>query len=159
MFYTIILTLHSLLRWVIVIFGFYAILRSVIGWFTQADWTKKDDRISLAYTILLDIQLVVGIVLFLFASPITTEALRDLNLIGNDQIAEFFTIRHVIVMVIAVAFANIGRMLARRIAFGFGPHRHAATWFAISMIVIFTAIPWPFMPVARPWLTLFGLTF
>jgi hypothetical protein len=158
MFYSAVLSIHSILRWLVVLFGLYAIFRSFIGWMTQSDWTPKDNRISLIYTIILDAQLLVGIILYFFASPLTSTVFGKWNEI-TDPVVKFFSINHIVMMVVAVALAHIGRFLSSRLSYGIGPHKHAATWFSLSFLFILVSIPWPFMPVARPWLTFFGLTF
>jgi hypothetical protein len=151
--YPLLLTLHSLLRWLIVIFGVIAVIRGFAGWLGHKGWTATDDRLGMGFTISLDLQLLVGLVLYLFASPITTGALQNMGAAMGNSVLRFFTIEHVFGMVIAIIIAHVGRALARRAATDTGKHKRTALFFLLSLLIILISIPWPFLPAGagRPW--------
>jgi len=58
-----ILTIHGLLRWLVAIAGLIAIIKFAYGWLSKADYTPLDKRIMSIFTILLDINLLLGLIL------------------------------------------------------------------------------------------------
>jgi hypothetical protein len=55
-------------------------------------------------------------------------------------------------MVVAVAFAHVGRVRVRRATADVARFRAAAVFYTVSLLAILIAIPWPFRAVGRPWL-------
>ena len=58
-----ILTIHGLMRWLVAIAGLIAIIKFAYGWLSKADYTPVDKRIMSIFTILLDINLLLGLIL------------------------------------------------------------------------------------------------
>jgi hypothetical protein len=154
--YPFLLTLHSILRWVVVILGVIAIIRGFAGWLGRKDWAATDDKLGLAFTISLDLQLLIGLVLYFFASPITMGALQDMAAAMGNSVLRFFTVEHVFGMVIAIIVAHVGRALARRATTDAGKHKRAALFYLVSLLIVLVSIPWPFLPAGsgRPWFRL-----
>ena len=61
--YPLILTLHSWMRWVVVIVGVIAIVKFLIGWLGKKDWAALDARLASIFPITIDIQLLLGLLL------------------------------------------------------------------------------------------------
>lgn len=149
MFYTIILALHSILRWLVLIAAVAAVVRAGQGWLGKRPWAKLDDRLGLIYTSLLDTQLLVGLILYIFLSPLTQAAFADLGAAMREPTLMFFAIEHIFTMVVAVVLAHVGRALSRRAAEG-AKHARAALWYTLSLLAMLVAIPWPFLAYGRP---------
>jgi uncharacterized membrane protein YeaQ/YmgE (transglycosylase-associated protein family) len=157
--HTFLLTLHNVTRWLVIIFALIAIVRAFSGWFANKDWTGSDNRSGLIYTIVLDIQLLLGIILFIYPGIYTQMMLADPGAAMGNHLVRFYAIEHTTVMLLAVILAHVGRSLSKRAPAAVAKHRRAAVWFSISLLAILTAVPWPFMAsIGRPWLRLFGLT-
>ena len=75
--YAFILAVHNILRWVILILMILALVRAFWGWFGKRDWTSTDGRVGTFYSVALDIQLLVGLILYFVLSPITRIAFSD----------------------------------------------------------------------------------
>ena len=88
----IILTIHSLNRWLIVIVAAIAAIKFLVGWLRKSDYEPLDQRLMMLYTTLLDIQLLMGIILLL-----SGELVR-------------YRIEHAIPMVIAIVLAHLSRL-------------------------------------------------
>jgi len=58
-----ILTIHGLMRWLVAIAGLIAIIKFAYGWLSKADYTPLDKRIMSIFTILLDINVLLGLIL------------------------------------------------------------------------------------------------
>ncbi len=139
------LILHSILRWVVLIAGVIAVIKALLGWRGGRPWTAGDDRIGMIYTNSLDVQLLLGLLLFFVLSPITRAALSSMGSAMQNDVTRFFLVEHVPLMLIAIVFAHIGRSRARKASEDSGKHRLSFIFYAISIVLILLAIPWPFM--------------
>ena len=146
--YNLILILHNLLRWLILIFGALAVIRAFYGWFGKKEWAQIDDRLGLAFTVGMDIQLLLGLLLYFVFSPITRRAFQDFGAAMADSDLRYFAVEHILVMLIAVVMVHIGRALWRRANTDVGKHKRAAIFFTLGLLVILAAIPWfrPLLP-------------
>ncbi len=148
--YSVVLTLHSILRWLVILTALFAIIRASTGLSFRRGWMGMDNRAGALYTGFLDLQVLVGIILYIFLSQATTQALQNFSSVGGDPVKLFFTIAHPALMVVAVVVAHVGRALARRATVAVQKHRRAAIWFGLSLLIILIAIPWPFLSYGRP---------
>jgi hypothetical protein len=148
--YPAILWVHSLFRWLIVIAGLVAVARGVRGWTGRRRWTAADDLSGLLFTIGLDVELLFGLALYGGLSPFTSQAFADFGAAMGDTVLRFWAVEHPFGMLIAIAIAHIARVRVRRAAGDSGRFRLAALLFGLALLVILVAIPWPWMPVARP---------
>jgi hypothetical protein len=57
---TFILTLHSILRWATIIVAVAALIKFGIGWFGEKPYDDSANRLRVAYTSLMDVQLLLG---------------------------------------------------------------------------------------------------
>jgi hypothetical protein len=157
--YTLFLTLHNLLRWVVVIFAVLALVRAFRGWFKGLNWEKSDDRAGILYTSFLDTQFLLGLILYFLFSPWPAQLFADFSAGMKYPQVAFFGMEHVVPMVIAIVVAHMARVFSRKAADATAKHRIVAIWFSISVVLIIIAIPWPFLEYGRPVFRLFGLTF
>lgn len=146
--YNIFLTLHNLLRWLVLIAGVLAAIKAIIGWMQSQPWRSSDRQLALLFTISLDIQVLLGLVLYFVLSPITTNNFSNFGeAMGNADI-RFFLVEHIVVMLLAVALAHIGSSRARKAEPDRNKHRNAAIFFTLALIAILAGTPWarPLLP-------------
>jgi len=148
--YSSALWLHSLLRWAVLFTGLVAWFRAVGGKTANRAWTPKDDLWGLLLSISADLQLLVGLVLYFFLSPITKLGVRNLAAAMQIPAARFFTVEHAAGMIIGIALIHVGRVRIRKTAESARKHRAAMLFFGIALVIIIISIPWPGLPVARP---------
>ncbi len=153
------LTLHNLVRWLVIVFAILALVRAFRGWFKGLAWEKSDDRAGILYTSFLDTQFLLGLILYFLFSQFTAQLFANFSAGMKNPVVAFFGLEHVIPMVIAIVVAHVGRALSRKATESIAKHRTAAIWFSISVVLILIAIPWPFLVYGRPLFRLFGLTF
>lgn len=146
-FYTIVLALHNLVRWVVVLTAAWALVRAWSGWLGKRPWTTADRRAGTFFGISLDVQFLLGLILA-FISPILRAAYADLGSLAMQDPFRFFLTEHIPVMVVAVFLAHIGTGVASKAADDTGKHRRAAIWFTLVALAIVLAIPW-FRPLLR----------
>jgi hypothetical protein len=156
--HTFLLTLHNVTRWLVLIFALIAIIRAFSGWFSKKEWTREDNRSGLIYTIVLDIQVLFGIILYIYPGIYTQIMLANPAAAMGNQAIRFYAVEHSFIMLFALLLAHAGRSLSKRAPTDVQKHRRAAVWFTLSLLIILASIPWPFMAnVGRPLLRLFGL--
>lgn len=140
--YEIVRILHNLVRWAVLIFGVLAAGRALIGWFGRRGWLALDDRLGLFFTISLDIQALLGLLLYFVLSPITTENLsRFGEAMGNASI-RFYLVEHSLAMLVALVLAHIGRSRAQKAPNPIARHRAAAIFYTLAILLIIALIPW-----------------
>jgi hypothetical protein len=147
--YSVVVAVHSLLRWVVLFVGLAAAGRGIAGW-SGRRWTPADTRAGLGFIIVLDLQFVVGLALYLVFSPAMSDAMRNVGAAMRDPILRFFLVEHVLGMVLAIACAHIGRAKIRKAGDDRRRQRLAAVFYSVAMILILLSIPWPGMPAGRP---------
>ena len=151
--YTLVLSFHSIVRWGVVILGAIAAARALAGWLAGQDWETLDDQLGLFFTTAIDIQWLLGLLLYFFLSPITQNALQDFGAAMANGAQRFWAVEHVSLMIMGVILAHVGRALAGRARGSRARHQRAAVFFALAMLVLLIAIPWPFREViGRPWI-------
>jgi hypothetical protein len=141
--YGIILGLHNLMRWVVVLAAAYGLYRAYSGWQGGRPWTGTDRQAGMLFTTALDIQFLLGLILYFFLSPITKLALANISGIFSSPNPDvtFFGYEHELGMVFAIVLAHVGSAIARK-AEPSAAHRIAAISFTLSIVVILLIIPW-----------------
>jgi hypothetical protein len=107
----------------------------------------------LGFLVALDVQLLIGAVLFI-KSPITILGIHELDLTLASPALRFYTFVHPLLMLAAIALVHIAWVRIRRRSESSSPHRHAAVFFGLALLLLLAAIPWPFLPYGRPLLSL-----
>lgn len=148
--YPTLVTLHSLVRWFVLPALLYASYRGWQGYRTNIPFTKTDNAVRHWAATITHLQLILGIILYT-QSP----AVKALAYNTGSGITEpvFFGIVHIALMLAAIVVITIGSAKAKRQLTNTAKFKTMFTWFAISLLIIFIAIPWPFSPLAqRPYL-------
>lgn len=147
--YPILLGLHNITRWLVLIVGILAIVRAFMGWSGKRPWTGLDNSAGLFFTISMDVQLLLGLLLYGVFSPITTGAFADFGAAMSNPDARFWLVEHIFMMVLAVILAHVGRSLAKKAPTDVAKHKRAAIFFTLALIVVLAGIPWfrPLLPM------------
>lgn len=128
---------------------FYAIFKAWTGLRSGRVFTASDNRLRHITATILHIQMLVGLSLYMI-SPIVKYATGDTGNLFSDH--TFFQWIHISLMAIAVVFVTIGSAKAKRAATDSLKFRTMLIWFAVTLVIILIAIPWPFSPLAsRPY--------
>jgi predicted membrane channel-forming protein YqfA (hemolysin III family) len=149
--YAFLLTLHSLVRWLVLISLLVAIVRAYQGWLNNQPFTKRDNNIRTMAVTTAHIQLVLGICLYAI-SPVVRYFLNYFKEAVHQREIRFFGMEHVTMMVIAIVLLTIGSAKAKRKKTDNQKFRTMAIWFTIALVIIFLSIPWHFSPfTSRPY--------
>ncbi len=142
--YGILTPIHSFLRWAVLLLLLAVIFKSLHGLISKRSFSKSDDKMSLFMMISAHTQLLVGIILY-FVSPFVQ--------FGNttDKEVRFFTMEHSTMMIVAIVFMTLARILSKKGKTDVAKFRRLFIFSLIALLIIFMAIPWPFSPISRPW--------
>jgi hypothetical protein len=147
--YDFVLLAHSWLRWLVLLAGLVALARAFTGVNTRRPWTPLDDRGGMVFTASLDLQMLLGLVLYGFLSPVTQSAFVDMAAAMRAAPIRFFAVEHPVGMIAAIALAHIGRVRIRKAVDSESRHKRALVFFGLSLLVLLLSMPWPIGPVAR----------
>ncbi len=104
----LILVLHNLIRWAVLLFGFWAIFNAISGVTTKRNYMAADNRSNFLFMLSCDIQLLLGLILY-FANS-WFDRLKDLGNNMKDAGNRFFTLEHALLMIIAWILVHVGRV-------------------------------------------------
>ncbi len=144
--YSILLTLHSLLRWAILILIVACIIKSLIGIISKRAFTPSDNKISLFLMISAHTQLLIAIALY-FVSP----SVQFSSVAMQNPEIRFFTMEHTTMMLLAIILITLGRVLGKKASTDAGKFKRLFWFNIVALLIIMMAIPWPFGPISRPW--------
>jgi hypothetical protein len=149
--YVITLFAHSYVRWVALLAGALALGAAAHGLVSRRSWTKVDDRLSVVLVAATDLQLLLGLLLHLWLSPIARAALEG----GGDRAAAnaplwFFGYVHPVAMFVGFLVVHIGRARSRRAEAAPAKFRALAWALGVWMITALAAMPWPWLSYGRP---------
>ena len=145
--YPLLLTVHSLLRWAVLATGAAAFFRSVSG--RGGEWSPADDKAGLWFVMMMDLQFLLGLALYAWASPITRVAFGDFGAAMGNSILRFWAVEHLFGMLVAIALLHVGRVRIRK-ADSTRRHRLAMIFYGLALLAVVVSIPWPGMPAGRP---------
>jgi hypothetical protein len=127
-----VLQLHSVIRWIVLIAGALVVVKALIGWLSKQPWTSLDDRLGLAYTVVMDVQFLLGIIAWLFG-PF---GLKSLASAMSQPYARFIAMEHGLLILIALALAHIGRTRSKKANKPAARHRIALIFYGISFLLV-----------------------
>jgi len=140
--YTGLLHAHNGFRWLVLIALLAAIVLAITGMIRKQVWTKSSKTTGLILMIVMDIQFLLGLILYAFVSPITRAAFRDFGAAMKNEVLRFYAVEHIFMMLIALVLVHIGRARTKKDMAGWKRHRSAAIFYTLSLIIILAAIPW-----------------
>jgi hypothetical protein len=149
MLYAVVLTVHSWLRWAVLLIGLIAFVRAAAGASRGSAWTAADDRTGFWFVTVLDLQMLLGLVLYVFLSPFTHAAFADFGAAMKNSGLRFWAVEHITGMIIGLVLVHVGRVRARKTD-SVRRHRVVAICFGLALVAIAVSIPWPGTPAGRP---------
>ena len=146
--YTFVLVLHSWIRWIAVITGLLA-TASAFG-SRNSPGSAQADRWGRFFVIALDVQLLLGLLLYFFLSPNTAAMFDDFGAAMRDSTARFWAVEHEVLMLLSIVMAHVGRVLARKATTPQARQSRLVICYTIATLAMLAATPWPGMANGRP---------
>jgi hypothetical protein len=134
MYHTLLLT-HSILRYFVFIALVVVIVKSLLGMMNKEGFGKWDNKLSLYLMIFTHLQLVAGLVLY-FVSP----WVRFSGGVMGDKLARYWTVEHLVGMLIAVVLITIARTTSKRMQNDYEKHKRLFLFNLIALFIIVTII-------------------
>ena len=146
----VVLILHNLLRWAVVILGLWTLINALTGYFGKRTYSANDNRSNLLFMISCDVQLLIGIALYINNGWFNR--LKDMGNNMKDPYLRFFTIEHLTLMLTAWVLVHIGRATVKSAGTDAAKHKKMLIFFGLAIVLIIAAIPWPFrQAIGRPY--------
>ncbi len=136
--------LHSANRYILLALLLIVIISSLMKWKGNKMYSKQDDKLNLLTFIFTHIQLLIGLGLYFMSSWVQFNE----NTMSN-ALLRFFTVEHLIGMLIAIALITIGRIKGKKITESARRHKMTFWYFFIALIIMIASIPWPFRSFAE----------
>jgi hypothetical protein len=140
--YSEILVLHNTLRWLLLVSMAVTLIKYLAGWVGKQPWKKIDNLLGIVFTSLMDLQLLIGLALYFFLSPVTKMAMSNFGAAMKDADLRFYAVEHFSMMLIAVVLVHIGRAKSKKAKSDIAKFRVASIFFLAALVIILAAIPW-----------------
>ncbi|SDU23472.1 hypothetical protein SAMN05444156_2766 [Verrucomicrobium sp. GAS474] len=137
----ILLQAHSGVRWLVLAAGLVSVSLTFIGWKYTRPWTRAAKIAGTSYVGFLDLQLLLGILLYAI-DPLTRAFWQAPGEHMKDGNMRFFAIEHVTFMVLAVALAHVGSVLARKATTDEAKYSRLFFFHVGSFLLLLAGIPW-----------------
>jgi hypothetical protein len=148
-----ILSLHSILRWLLLILLLASIIKSFSGWQSKKVFTAGDRKLFLFTLITTHINFLVGLYLLFFGRfGIISAGKPDGVDVMKNKFFRFFWVEHPVGMLIAIVLITFGNAMAKKNVIDTIKFQKAFWFFFIALIIILATVPWPFREIGRPWL-------
>ena len=140
--YSFFLGAHNIVRWIALILGILVTVRAFLGWFRSTEWSDRDRKLGMYYTSAMDVQFLLGLILYFFLSPLTRLALQNFSTAMGNSGLSFFAIEHPFAMILAVVFAHLGSALPKKAPDSKSKFKRAAIWYTLSVLLLIIGMPW-----------------
>lgn len=140
--YNIALHAHSGFRWLVLLLVIVATIKSLIGLFSSGKYSKLDNILAVSFVGTMHLQLLIGLILYFFLSPLTAYAFEDFGAAMKDSELRFWAVEHLVIMILAVVAAQIGRSKSKKATDDKVKFKLQTIFFGISLVLLLLGIPW-----------------
>lgn len=146
--YTTALFLHSWVRWLVLLGGVGALVSFGRGALAARPFGVPETRAMRLFLTALDIQVLLGLVLYFIYSPFGLPRASDLPAVMKNSTLRYYAVEHWFAMLAALTIAHVMWVRAKK-----GPlerRRRRALWaVGLSLVIILATHPWPAMSYGR----------
>jgi hypothetical protein len=148
--YALLRLVHGYWRWAVLAAAIVVFVRVIHGAHTRRAWTGDDDRAVKRFLSALDLQFLIGVILYFGFSPFWTALHQTFAETMRSPVARFFGIEHQAAMLLATIAAHAGHERAKRAGNDLAKHRAMRAGMVIFFALALWAIPWPWRIFGRP---------
>lgn len=138
--YLVVLFAHSIVRWAVLGCAVWAALSAQSGMRSGRAWTRRARIPGVVLAAAVDVQLLLGISLWLFLSPYA---------ITQGGRSHYWTFAHPFAGVALVALVHVGSVRVRRMLDDGARWRTAARFHLAALVLAVLAVPWPIAGMGR----------
>lgn len=146
--YRTVLMIHSWARWATLILAVAATLNALRP--ARVEGALPGRWWDTFFMLAIDVQVLVGLVLYFGLSPYTVQAMNDMGAAMKSPTLLFWAVKHSGGMFATMLLVRMGRVLATNAATPSAARNRRLTCFALATIVMFASIPWPGLANGRP---------
>lgn len=141
---------HSIFRWLVIVQLLFTLVYLIFRKYKKRIYSKKDFNLSLFTCLILNIQLILGILLFI-KSPVAQAFWNNLNEAVKWREIRFFGLEHPTMMIIGVFLCNYFTYKSKKHIGTSNGFRYLLQKYYLILFFIFSSIPWSFSPLtSRP---------
>ncbi|MDH5608992.1 MAG: hypothetical protein OEY56_05895 [Cyclobacteriaceae bacterium] len=140
--YQLFLSIHSIVRWIALILLLVVFVKSITGLLAKNNYGKLDNILSASSLGFIHLQVLIGLVLYLFLSPSTDLAFQDFGKAMKDSLLRFWAVEHLIMMLLAAVLIHVGRIKSKKAASDRSRFRQQAIFYGLGLLLILLGIPW-----------------
>jgi len=148
--YNVLLSLHNLLRWVILILLVLNLIRHFAA--INRPFNGTDKKLGLWLMITAHITLLVGLYQW-FAGALGLQNIvnNGMSEVMKNGTYRFFAVEHSVGMILAIALITVARGVYRKQIPESKKHRRCIVFYILALVIILASIPWPGMEeIGRP---------
>ncbi len=138
--FSIILFAHSVVRWGVLLAAVWAAMAARSGLRDGRAWTRKARVPGVVLAALVDVQLLLGLAMWLWLSP---------HAITAGGRSHYWTYAHPLAGILVVALVHVGSVKARRMLDDASRWRTASRFYLAALVLTVLAIPWPLLGAGR----------
>ncbi len=112
--FDVVLLFHSYLRWIVLALAVLSFVTALTGWLGQRTWRASDEQRHQGFMMALDVQVLLGLVLYVFLSPTSKAAFADWETAMGNTDLRFWGLQHTVAMVLAAVAAHVGKAMSER---------------------------------------------
>src|SRR5882672_2238571 len=131
----ILVTLHSLNRFVLLILLLVVIVQSLIGWLNKSPFEEADDKLSLFLFISTHTQFLLGLLLYLVSAIVIFSGASM-----KDSIARYWLVEHVTAMLIAIVLISMARIQSKKLTDSAAKYKKLFTFNIAALVIILANI-------------------
>ena len=139
--YTLLLVLHSWLRWVALAAVVLVVIRAARGVMANAPFDAANEKWIKGAAHSLTAQAMIGILLYV-VSPYVKSLIGNMSTTMQDRTSRFFAVEHVVIMIVVVGLSHMGFAIARKGADDRGRHKRVLIFYGLALLLMAYAIPW-----------------
>jgi hypothetical protein len=132
------------MRWAALLLGIAATVNAL------GPGRPEKSRWDTFFMLAVDLQVLMGLVLYFGLSPFTTSGMNDPRMALGEPVLRFWTFLHISLMFGAALMVRVGRILAMNASTPDARRRRRGIAFAVALAIMAAGIPWPGTAAARP---------
>jgi hypothetical protein len=145
--YAAFLLLHSWIRWVALAAGLLATVSAARG---VSSANPAADRWGRVLTIALDVQFLLGLLLYFAVSPVMASIRANFAAAMPNPQLRFWAVEHITGMAIALVLVHVGRVLSRKALTPPARRKRQLICYGLATLIMVLLTPWPGTAAGRP---------
>lgn len=138
--YPIVLFAHSVVRWAVLLAAAWATMAALSGLRSRRAFTRKARVPGIVLAAVVDVQLLLGLALWLGLSP---------HALTAGARSHYWTFAHPLAGLAVVALVHVGSARSRRMLDDASRWQTASRFYLAALVVTVLAIPWPLLGMGR----------